>query len=266
MDARDVEDLIARLTEANPGYENLIFQVTSLVTTYPPPFLYINDPTTPRIASSVLRSLLSECSKLPLSASPQIRFAHVNAAACFTARIFYDTVLNAMAQWHVKWEDGCENWSDEGSGQRWNESMDGFLHGLKAIYAAMGKGEASKKMDGKGKGKQKDTVDGNVHWGGDSRMVLIVDRAERLKETLPDLMVPLTRLTELVSFPNDNCPVIFSSMPFMIFLSLDSYVGEIDTLNFGLPDAYPNYCYICLRCAMARYKTSPRRIPWSLSY
>jgi hypothetical protein len=29
-------------------------------------------------------------------------------------------------------------------------------------------------------------------------MVLVVDRPERLKETLPDLIVPLTRLAELV--------------------------------------------------------------------
>jgi origin recognition complex subunit 5 len=201
MDTNDIEDLITKLTEENPGYENLIFQVTTLVTTYPPPFLYINDPTTPRIASSVLKALLLGCSELPLSASPQIRFAHVNAVACFTARLFYDTVLNAMARWTFKWEEGCENWSGEGGGERWNESIDGFLHGLRAIYAEMSKGKASQIISGKGKGKQKETVDGNIHWGGDSRMVLVVEKAERLKETLPDLMVPLTRLAELVRCP-----------------------------------------------------------------
>lgn len=178
-----MDDLIARLTEDHPGYENLISQVTSLVTTYPPPFIYINDPTTPRIASSILRSILLGCSKLPLSASPEIRFAHVDVVACFTARVFYDTVLNAMAQWPVRWEDGCENWSDDESGKIWNDSVDAFMHGLKAVYAAMGKGT--------------------------SRMVLAVDKAERLKETLPDLVVPLTRLAELVSLPispSFRCP------------------------------------------------------------
>jgi hypothetical protein len=30
-------------------------------------------------------------------------------------------------------------------------------------------------------------------------MVLLVERAERLKDNLPDLVVPLTRLAELVS-------------------------------------------------------------------
>lgn len=211
MDASEVEDLITKLTEENPGYENLIFQVTTLVTTYPPPFLYINDPTTPRIASSVLKALLLGCSELPLSASPQIRFAHVNAVACFTARLFYDTVLNAMARWSIKWEEGCENWSGEGGGERWNESIDGFLHGLRAIYAEMSKGKASQNVGGNGKGKQKETiVDGNIHWGGDSRMVLVVEKAERLKETLPDLMVPLTRLAELVRCPD----AISSFLPF----------------------------------------------------
>lgn len=193
----DVDSLISKLTEENPGFGNLIFQVTSLVTTYPPPFLYINDPTTPRIASSVLKSLLLECSKLPMSACPQIRFAHVNAVACFTARIFYDTVLNTMAEWRVKWDEGCENWSDE-SGQRWNESVDGFVHGLRAVYAAMGKANPTKNPSGKGKGKQKETVDENTHQERDRSMILVVERAERLKEASPELMVPLTRLAELV--------------------------------------------------------------------
>jgi origin recognition complex subunit 5 len=218
MDTSDVEDLITKLTEDNPGYESLIFQVTSLVTTYPPPFLYINDPATPRIASSMLKALLLGCAKLPLRASPQIRFAHVNAVACFTARIFYDTVLNAMACWTLKWEDGCENWSDEGSGQRWNESIDGFLHGLRAIYATMGKEETSQKVNVNGKGKEKEVEDGNVHWGGDFRMVLVVEKAERLKETLPDLMVPLTRLAELVRLLHDI--ISFATLPFILLMNV----------------------------------------------
>lgn len=196
MCSNEVEDLIARLSKDNQGYENLIFQVASLVTTYPPPFIYINDPTNPRIASSVLRSLLSECSELPLTASPQLRFAHVNAVACFTARIFYDTVLNAMARWIPKWENGCENWTIEGSGQRWNDSIDGFLHGLRAIASQFSPGAAALNSDDKGKGKGKGKE--NAH-GGDPRMVLVIERAERLKEVLPELLVPLTRLAELVS-------------------------------------------------------------------
>lgn len=32
----------------------------------------------------------------------------------------------------------------------------------------------------------------------DVRLVILVEQAERLKETLPDLVVPLTRLAELV--------------------------------------------------------------------
>jgi origin recognition complex subunit 5 len=106
-----------------------------------------------------------------------------------------------MARWTIKWEEGCENWSDEAGGQRWNESIDGFLHGLKAIYSEMGKGNASENVSGNGKGKRKEASDGNIHWGGDSRMVLVIEKAERLKETLPDLIVPLTRLAELVRSP-----------------------------------------------------------------
>jgi origin recognition complex subunit 5 len=195
MGTGDVEDLIKKLSQGNPGYQNLISQIASLVTAHPPPFLYINDPTTPRTAASVLKSLLLECAKLPASAAPQVRCACVDVVACFTARVFYDTVLNALARWAVRWEDGCENWPGDGSAQGWNESVDGFLNGLRAIYEDM---DAEQSVVGKGKGKEDAT-----RRGGDRRMVLVVERAERLKEALPDLVVPLTRLAEMVS-PNSN--------------------------------------------------------------
>lgn len=200
MRYQNVEDLIAKLAEEHPGYHDLISQVTQLVTTFPPPFVFVNDPTTLRIASKVLHSILEGCSETPQDAAPSIRFAHVNAIACFTARIFYDTVLNAMARWNVRWEDGCENYSGDGSGQRWNDSVDGLVHGLRAIHAEMSKAE-TRKVDSKGKGKE---TEGSTEEDADqstegSRMVLVVERAEKLKETLPDLLVPLTRLAELVS-------------------------------------------------------------------
>ncbi|KAF7971160.1 hypothetical protein HWV62_21982 [Athelia sp. TMB] len=161
--------------------------VASLITSYPPSFIYVNDPTNPRISSLVLKSLLEKCSSLALGDSPRIRFAHINAMVCFTARAFYDKALNALAGFQPNWEDGSENWSDE-SGQRWNESVDGFVHGLRAVYAdAVNTGK-------EGEGSQQT---GDRMGGSDVRMILVIERAERLKDTLPDLLVPLTRLTEL---------------------------------------------------------------------
>jgi len=65
------------------------------------------------------------------------------------------------------------NWGAD-NGVRWNNTFDGFVHGLRAVHAYLGNG----------KEKEEDV------------MLVVVGRAERL---IPELMVPLTRLAELVS-------------------------------------------------------------------
>jgi origin recognition complex subunit 5 len=185
-----VDDFIARLSADNPGFSNLILQIATLVSTHPPPFIYLNDPATPRITSSVVNSVLSHLSD-PLSAPfmsyQQTRFARVNAVACFTPRLLYDTVLNSLANWHVNWDDGCVNWAPDGEKPTLNDNLASFLHGLKAIRAHLVKSNPIGGENGKG---QISTV----------RMVVLIERAERLKESMPDLIVPLTRLAELVRF------------------------------------------------------------------
>jgi hypothetical protein len=44
-------------------------------------------------------------------------------------------------------------------------------------------------------------------------MVLLIERAERLKDNLPDLIVPLTRLAELVSCLVSLLPNCASHIP-----------------------------------------------------
>lgn len=141
------------------GYERLVCEFSGLLYSCPPPFIYVNDPATLPITSSVVRSVMSD-------GSSPIRYAHVDAVACFTARLLYDSVLNALARWHPKWFEGCLNW---GEGQRWNENLDGFMHGLRAVASE-----------------------------NNERLVVVIDHAERIRETLPSLVVPLTRLAELV--------------------------------------------------------------------
>jgi len=57
---------------------------------------------------------------------------------------------------------------------RWGDTFDGFVHGLHAVHAYLGKREKE----------------------GDMRLVIAMECAERL---IPELMVLLTRLAELVS-------------------------------------------------------------------
>lgn len=168
----------------HPGYEKLVSELSSLISTYPPPFIYINNSTTPRITANVIQSILNDN-------NASIRYAHVDGVACFTPRLFYDSVINDLAGWKPKWDDGCVNWdgsTDEGgsgSGQRWNDNLDTFLHGLRAV-----RDSAAKKL-GKSKEKAKKS-------DIDIRLVISIEYAERVKENLPELFVPLTRLAELV--------------------------------------------------------------------
>ena len=200
----NVEDFIARLSADNPGLDNLIFQIASLVSTHPPPFIYVNDPTTSRITSDVVNTVLSNFSDPHSELAPhqQTRYAHVNAVACFTPRLFYDTVLNSLANWHVNWDDGCENWAPEGEKPARNESLDSFIHGLKALHASLVKSH----LDSGSTSKNSEEAP--------VKMVISITRAERLKESMPELIVPLTRLAELVRLLPENKSVSVESLYF----------------------------------------------------
>ncbi|OJA16419.1 hypothetical protein AZE42_07233 [Rhizopogon vesiculosus] len=170
---------LSQLSPEFPGYENFITHITSVTSSFVVPFLYITDRHNPRTTALVLDRIYSN--KVDTLVCPHIRFARINAVACFTARLLYDTVLNALAGWKVTWDNGCQNWPGE-DGQRYNDSIDSFLHGLRHL------GNIPWEGNGKGKGKTAEE---------EPTMVLLIERAERLKDSLPDLIVPLTRLAEL---------------------------------------------------------------------
>ncbi|KDQ55524.1 hypothetical protein JAAARDRAFT_37539 [Jaapia argillacea MUCL 33604] len=225
LDEQNQHNTIADLSSSYPAHSTLISHLQTFLTTYPPPFIYITDTFTPRTTSTVLKSLLSSLHSQslqphgPTTPLPRIAHAWVNAVATFNSRIFFDTVLNDLVGWEPKWEDGCENWAPEGSGggaggMRYNENLDTFLHGLRAVYShlevqekveepsafkAKGRGRGRGRGTGKGKGKEK--VEETKGGKRDVRMVVVVEKAERLREALPDLVVPLTRLAELSRTP-----------------------------------------------------------------
>lgn len=162
------------------GYHDFIADLNTLVTTCPPPFIYVHDPMTPRISASNVHSALSNIKEQEGSCTI---YAHVDAVSCFTPRLLYDTVLNAFAEWIPEWNEGCSNWSGppEASGNRYNENFDAFLHGIRALHKSL---------------LRKMAVEAGEP---ELKIIFVIERAERLKETMPDLMVPLTRFAELVS-------------------------------------------------------------------
>lgn len=159
-----------------PGYEPFVALFTDLLTTSPPPFLYIHDVATPHITSSVVSSALAA-----LPETPPYLHAVVNASTCFTARLLYDTIIRKLADWTPTWESGCQLWGD----QRWNDNFDRFIHGLRAISV-----ERSGRSAAKTRGQNVQPT---------PKIAIVIERAESLKEYLPDLLVPLSRLAESVS-------------------------------------------------------------------
>lgn len=190
------------ISDSFPGNDALISQLITLITTCPPTFTYLHDPHTLRATASLVNSLISSLSAIDANSSapsdeavPIIASAQVNAVASFTPRLFYDTTFNRLAKWRPRWEEGCANWPGAtAGGARYNDSLDGFLHGLRALQVQLSGDETEVQSPRKRRGETAAQNKAKV-----VKMVLVVDRAERLKESLPGLLVPLTRLAELVS-------------------------------------------------------------------
>jgi origin recognition complex subunit 5 len=194
--------LIREISDSFPGNGAFVTQLLTLITTCPPTFTYLHDPQTARATASLVNTLISSLSAIDTKCFasdddtvPIIAAAQVNAVASFSPRLFYDSTFNRLARWRPRWEDGCENWpGGTVGGVRYNDSLDGFLHGLRALETQLCGDETE--VQSPRKGRRKARVQ-NVARA--VKMVLVVDRAERLKESLPELLVPLTRLAELVS-------------------------------------------------------------------
>ncbi|KAJ3763553.1 origin recognition complex subunit 5 C-terminus-domain-containing protein [Lentinula raphanica] len=140
---------------------NSLNQVVSLLELSPPPFIFINAPIASNFIVETLLSALQE----------KIRFVHIDGISCFTPRLLYDTILNGLSHHTPSWDDGCRNWSEETA----NDSMDSFLHALKSLHASLCSETRVDKLP----------------------LALVIDKPERVKERMPDLLAPLTRLAEL---------------------------------------------------------------------
>ena len=194
-----LECLTREISNSFPGNDILISQIITLVTTCPPTFTYVHDPYTTRITASLVNALILSLSAIDAKSFvpeddvvPIIASAQVNAVSCFTSRLFYDTTLNRLAKWRPCWDDGCDNWPGGSTSVRYNDSLDGFLHGLRVLHAQLSDNESGQTSH---RSRLKARVKNAV------KMVLIIERAEKIKESLPEFLVPLTRLAELVRRP-----------------------------------------------------------------
>lgn len=155
----DLEEITARLTETYPGRQSLIEQLCVLATSSSPSCIHIHAPFSPRPTTSLVHSIL---------AAVQTHYASINGIECLGPRVFFDRILNGLAEWKLNWETGCETFG----GGRYSRDLDGFIQGIRVI-------------------SRERTAGGN--------MFIVVENAERFKDNLPDLLVPMTRLAEFVS-------------------------------------------------------------------
>ena len=175
-------------------------EIATLISTAPPPFVFVHDPVCLRDTTDAIESaLISEG-----NGTAHVQHVVANGISCFAPRLLYDHIINSLADWSVQWYEGCANWNLPPSSGRWNDSLDSFTRGLRTLHshirsnrAKVSKAESDRKTRGrkKGKGKQRQ-VEGNVE--EEVRFAIIIEHAERLKNNMPDLLVPLTRLAELV--------------------------------------------------------------------
>ena len=198
------------------GYEQFSSELSTLLSTYPPPFIYIQDSESFKSTCQVVNSTISAIEQVPPPSSPSSLFSswtsssttpsviihstRIDAVSTFTNRLLFESVINSLAGWDVTWEDGCSNWhpnvdQDEGEQDldpRWNENLDTFIHALRALHGYLCRQHGISRGKGKEKSIQNDSTFENI------RLVIVIERAERLKETNPELVVPLTRLAEMV--------------------------------------------------------------------
>jgi origin recognition complex subunit 5 len=173
----ELQHLISDLSALYPGRKSFISDLVNLLTTTTPPFLHVYDPTTTSYTSQFLTAAFSAL-KVASYGTP-ILFAQVSASECLTPRLLFDRVLNELSDWEPDWENGATNWAAT-LGERYNDVLDSFMHGLRELVPQM--------MEKYG-------------WKTQPNILLAFDDAERLRETLPALVTPLARLSNLVSRP-----------------------------------------------------------------
>ncbi|KAI0360740.1 hypothetical protein OH77DRAFT_1418741 [Trametes cingulata] len=231
---------------ASSDYQIVTSHLSALLLSYPPPFIFIHDPENARLTSSVVASTL-ELLASQNDAAVDLTYSCLNAVACFSSRVLFDTALNALARWTPDWENGALNWSASADGRRYNENFDAFVHGIQAIYADPETCARHANASGRGKGKEKAAEASQTT----RRMVLLIDRAERLKDNLPELIVPLTRLAELTQvdittiFISENQwqdirpPLRASPEPYYIDVPFLSRQATLDILASTFPPPNP---------------------------
>ncbi|KAG8694421.1 hypothetical protein FRC08_008497 [Ceratobasidium sp. 394] len=157
----------------------------------PPPFMHIFDPHTLRITCQLIASVLEALTVSENSDIKPLRYACVDAREIVAARQFYDRAINAFAGHRPTHVNGYENWA----GGTWSDCFDSFVAGLREIGKLHSGGEKSvtDTMDVTETGDQSNAAQTNSA----CNLILVVENVNYLTGPLKELLVPLTRLSEM---------------------------------------------------------------------
>lgn len=155
--------------------------LTSLLSLYPPPFVHVHDPQNHLKYSTTFTSLTST----------QRAFVSINSVECISQRVLFSRIINGLAKWTPDWEENCESWGGPVLGN-WDSGFDAFAHALRQLWQEIQNLKKNEEEEGdkESQGKEEEN---------EERMIVMFEKCERLKDFVPSLFIPLTRLAELVS-------------------------------------------------------------------
>lgn len=180
METNALELTAAQLKHGHPGHSQLIDQLVTLLASCPPELIHIHDPYSPNLTHRVVCQLLEELKAISSQLAYEPRIVHINPLSCFHQRVLFDTILPSLGDTIPSWEDSCPCTTPDDciastKTARWNDSVDAFLRGVDTLSTHLSR-----------------------RAGKDVRLLITVEKPERLKDKLSTFFQPLTNLRELV--------------------------------------------------------------------
>ena len=148
----------------------MLEQLPELLSACPPPLIHIHDP----------HDQLEYHSTLSDIQQTQRAYVSIDCIECLSQRVLFSRIVNGLANWTPSWDAGGECWGSNALGV-WDTSFDTFAKALKKLWLSI--------LDS----------DEDEDHAAPEAMVIVLRNAEVLKERLGEVLVPLTRLSELVS-------------------------------------------------------------------
>ena len=149
-------------------------QLPQLLSLCPPPLIHVRDPHQHLQYSLLLGDIQTA----------QKSFVSIDCTECISQRTLFARIINGLANWSPSWSNAGECWGGDVLGN-WDASFDAFSRAFEALWQSV--------VDERAEERQEEG-----HGGADGIVIMLLN-SERLKDFLPNLFVPLSRLSELVS-------------------------------------------------------------------